>query len=1010
MQNHHRFTSILIVTLLLMLGIETNAQSSLKDEMRLPWATATGNFVRDWLVIGGFPNQEGKGYDTDLLQEHQGETNIKPTEGMAHRLPNGSSLVWKKYHSPYNYVNFFNALKDLDYNLKVAYAYTTIERSAAGKVIISFGNNVSNKIWINGNLVYESKNDYSTAENNQIEVDMNKGENSVLIKSIHGGWTWGFVFRLIETDKFSLVHDFQLSPSIIKSGSDEKLIIKTDRTLNPEIQKIDVNVKAVAAGGKITAEKNVKRGDQITFDTKNWTNGVYDICFKSINNKGEVVTAYLYWYKGNAIEAAKKLILEVPKDPQSPDELVHVMLSELIRDRLGDELERADSTNIWNLYSPLMEYEELKLQRAGKIGNVRPNGFVRLAYKDDIDNTPQFCRAYLPLEYDPNKKWPLVVNLHGYNGANPVYVKWWSIDQRHTSIVDKYPVINIEPHGRGNTSYNGIGERDVLRTIELAKQLFNIDEDMIYLKGESMGGGGTWNVGTRNPELFAAIAPVYGGWDYHVALSEEQLAKLSDRDRFNYERNSSFSQADALLTTPVFVFHGDIDVAVDVKNSRYGVQLLQRWGYDIRYHEMPGFGHEGIPYQDQLIPWFLKHKRNANPNIVRVRSANLRSASAHWVNVTQRNDPYSFIEAEAEVLINNTIRLSTDNVLEIELSPSNKLINHNKPVTVVWNVNDIRKVNVTNGKIILQSKDYKPSQLTKNPKIEGPMTELTTTPFALVIGTTSKDTLMKRMINQKAMDFVREWKNWQKYEPRVFKDTELSESDMKNYSLILYGGPTENLISKKLEKNIPLRITSNEIEISGKKFSANDAYVQMIYPHPLNNERYVSVIGATSGAGMFFYNGFTNDCDFIIQDGTIGHLNDRIFIARGLFNYNWQITDELLERGNEELRKVSPVRILLPDLTTTIKNLPIVDMKIYESFVGKYEIQQGMNVTVYLDENRLMIIGPDGFKSEMYPKTEYEYFIPEANMRFTFGKDENGKVDKLIVHQQNGDFSIKKIE
>lgn len=268
MQNHHRFTSILIVTLLLMLGIETNAQSSLKDEMRLPWATATGNFVRDWLVIGGFPNQEGKGYDTDLLQEHQGETNIKPTEGMAHRLPNGSSLVWKKYHSPYNYVNFFNALKDLDYNLKVAYAYTTIERSAAGKVIISFGNNVSNKIWINGNLVYESKNDYSTAENNQIEVDMNKGENSVLIKSIHGGWTWGFVFRLIETDKFSLVHDFQLSPSIIKSGSDEKLIIKTDRTLNPEIQKIDVNVKAVAAGGKITAEKNVKRGDQITFDTK----------------------------------------------------------------------------------------------------------------------------------------------------------------------------------------------------------------------------------------------------------------------------------------------------------------------------------------------------------------------------------------------------------------------------------------------------------------------------------------------------------------------------------------------------------------------------------------------------------------------------------------------------------------------------------------------------------------------------------------------------------------------
>jgi predicted peptidase len=82
------------------------------------------------------------------------------------------------------------------------------------------------------------------------------------------------------------------------------------------------------------------------------------------------------------------------------------------------------------------------------------------------------------------------------------------------------------------------------------------------LKGEFYGGGGTWNVGTRHPELFAAIAPVYGGWDYHTEMKEEQIAKLSDRDRFNNERSSSFVQADALLTTPIFVLHGDIDKSV----------------------------------------------------------------------------------------------------------------------------------------------------------------------------------------------------------------------------------------------------------------------------------------------------------------------------------------------------------------------------------------------------------------------------------------------------------------
>ena len=27
-----------------------------------------------------------------------------------------------------------------------------------------------------------------------------------------------------------------------------------------------------------------------------------------------------------------------------------------------------------------------------------------------------------------------------------MYVKWWSIDQRHNSVTDKYPIIYIKPH------------------------------------------------------------------------------------------------------------------------------------------------------------------------------------------------------------------------------------------------------------------------------------------------------------------------------------------------------------------------------------------------------------------------------------------------------------------------------------------------------------------------------------------------------------------------------------
>jgi hypothetical protein len=209
-----------------------------------------------------------------------------------------------------------------------------------------------------------------------------------------------------------------------------------------------------------------------------------------------------------------------------------------------------------------------------------------------------------------------------------------------------------------------------------------------------------------------------------------------------------------------------------------------------------------------------------------VRSADLKSASAHWLTVTQRNDPNSFIEAEAEVLLHNTIKLSTENVLEVELTPSNTLIDPQKPVKVIWNVNDIIETRVANGKILVRDNNYHPSLVYKTPKIGGNITEIITSPFAVVIGTISKDSLMIKMINRKSQEFITYWKNWQKYNPRTYKDIELSDAEMSKYSLILFGDAEANLITKKLSHNIPLKISSQEIEITGKTFAAKDACVQ----------------------------------------------------------------------------------------------------------------------------------------------------------------------------------------
>jgi hypothetical protein len=71
------------------------------------------------------------------------------------------------------------------------------------------------------------------------------------------------------------------------------------------------------------------------------------------------------------------------------------MLAEMVADRLGGKLDEASGNPWWRIHSPLMEFDELMLEGKGQVGRIRPYGFLRHAYRDDIDGSPQFCRAYL---------------------------------------------------------------------------------------------------------------------------------------------------------------------------------------------------------------------------------------------------------------------------------------------------------------------------------------------------------------------------------------------------------------------------------------------------------------------------------------------------------------------------------------------------------------------------------------------------------------------------------------
>ena len=970
----------------------------------MPWQRSDENFLRLWLVVGPFAG----GLDTDYLKPQGGEVTAQPTDGLELKLVDGTSLKWHSQKS-WGDAAGFDDLKGSRDNA-VAYAFTKVSRAKAGKAQLSIGSSDGIRVWLNGKLILTKDGLRSlTPDEDQVEVEMNAGENSLLVKASALGT---FSVRVLEPGAL-VARKAEIGPSILRPLPDG-FTLKTD--IGAERTGVEgVKVEVIQPGGKAVFTTRAARGASVAIDAGNWPDGPYEVRCTTHTYTGLLYVTHLPWYKGDSLAKARELAAIAAKaDAARPEGFTLKMLVDMVEDRLETKLSEAKGNPWMKIHSPLMEYDEMMLERKGQIGRIRPSGFVRLAYRDEVDGSPQYCRAYLPAEYDPAKKWPLVLQIHGYNPANPVYVKWWSADNRHPGIDTEFAnhqgVIYMEPHGRGNVQYLGMGDSDIMHVIAEAKRLFNVDEDRVYLTGDSMGGWGTWNVSTRHPDMFAAIAPVFGGVDYHSTMSEEDLAKLSPIDRYINEKGSSWSMADGLLNVPIFVHHGDKDQAVNVEFSRYGVRMLQRWGYNVRYHEYPGRVHEALSNQNGNlnIDWFLQYRRDPNPRHVRIRSAELRNAKAYWAHVLQEASPLAFMVVDAEVVDRNVIRLDTENVVDIALSPSATLVDPAKPIEVIWN-GAARVMRLEDGNLRLTSADYKPAALHKNERLPGLTSDFTVTPFAIVIGTTSKDPDMVKLCRQKADLFINSWRSWQNQPPRVFQDTEISDADIAKYSLLLFGGTDENLVTAKFADRIPLQIAGDHITIDGKVFPVKDAAVQMIYPNPLNPERYVWIIAGTSANGMYLTAPAVNrqeDWEYVITDGRIPAFKApatplQTRVVSGMFDYNWRFSESITQFGDNGVRDKGR------QLHRPKANV-VVDQKVLDSYVGHYQIEQGPVLEVFKDGKRLMVRqqGVEGVE-EMVPVSEAEYVVIKYNAWITFVRNASGKVTGFTGYQE-GDFEGKK--
>jgi dienelactone hydrolase len=230
------------------------------------------------------------------------------------------------------------------------------------------------------------------------------------------------------------------------------------------------------------------------------------------------------------------------------------------------------------------------------------------------------------------KPLSLFVSLHGLGGNHYDTVSEW------TSGAISVPALAVFPLGHAPSGfYQEAGELDVLESLEDARSVLPVDDDRVYLTGISMGGSGTYTVGTHHPDLFAGAVPIVGpgaGTREFLYPAPVEPVMGEVRDDVQIYRMGSFGREvlDNALNLPYRIFAAVLDPLTTVTFSEGDAARWEELGYDYQYGLFPRRTHEFFtPYVNTLYHQLLDGctvgevpgcDRSLDPPVGRVRDEN----------------------------------------------------------------------------------------------------------------------------------------------------------------------------------------------------------------------------------------------------------------------------------------------------------------------------------------------------------------------------------------------------
>ncbi len=501
-----------------------------------------------------------------------------------------------------------------------------------------------------------------------------------------------------------------------------------------------------------------------------------------------------------------------------------------------------------------------------------------LTFLSNVDDTDQPYALYLPRDYTPSKKYPLIISLHGENSTHRlnlrrVFGKGNMMGETEMEAARYFPrlrdvdFIVACPLARGTLGYQGIPERDVYDVLADVKSRVSVDEDRIYLTGISMGGGGALWLALTRPDIWAAVAPVC------PAPPEEGI-----------------SLAPNAFNLPIHLFHGSADPLVPVIVSRSWNDRLSEVGSPVAYTEFPHARHNSWDFaygNGAIFDLFMPFKRKRYPARVRFVTDRYKYRHAYWVDIDALT-PGTRATIDARFSAPNSVEVKTGALdgfsLDLAKHPEYSS-RHALHVTIDGTRLVVLKAKpafVRQGGKWKQG-EYRFAAREKRPGVEGPVADAVADRHIYVYGTADSPNAEVLEARKEMATRASEWGKLL-LTLRVLADRDVQQSDLANSNLMLFGTKETNSLIAKLVPKPPVEL------------NAGAADYGLVYVFP-NGDHYVVVnSGLPWWTGVEFMRGFSFHYlpgpyvllsslqDYILFRGSMEHV-----VAQGTFDRHWKM-------------------------------------------------------------------------------------------------------------------------